>query len=120
MLGYLAEGYNALRRYGETAALIAPRIARGAARPIVVAPYLYALAMQGDRDGARRGRAAFTGPHVMRAAIDVALGDVRSALDELELARGEANGMMEIVSLDPVFEPLRGEQRFRTMLRRSA
>ena len=120
VLGYLAEGYNAMRRYDETVALLAPRVARGGAPPIAVAPYLYALASRGDREAARRGRAAFAGPHIMKASVDVALGDIHTALDELDLAQHEANGMMEIVSLDPVFAPLRDERRFRAMLRPSA
>lgn len=111
VLGYLAEALNAAGRYAETVELLTPRDGEKHAASVMTA-YARALALVGDRRRALDIRSAFGGPAVMRASIDLALGEPARALDLLERALGEDNGLLAIVNYDPVFEPLRAEPRY--------
>jgi predicted Zn-dependent protease len=113
--GYLAEALNAMGQYAETVELAAP----GPGQPqtaAVTTAYARALALSGDRERAVTVRDAFAGPAVMQAAIELALDAPERALDLLELGITEDNGLLAVVDLDPVFEPLRGEKRYASIL----
>ena len=117
VLGYLVESLNALGRYDETVATVEAHLARGAAAPAWLTAYTRALAFLGDTERARAQHRAFEGPHAMRAAIAVALGEDVAALNELELAAVEGNGMIDIAVYDPAFAPLQDEKRFKRLVR---
>ena len=52
------------------------------------------------------------------ALVYAGLGDTQQALDWLERAYEERSGWMIFLYVDPVFDPLHGEPRFRDLLRR--
>jgi predicted Zn-dependent protease len=115
VLGYLTEALNATGRYAETIEVAAP-VAGESHSTSVTTAYARALALSGDRQGALAVREAFRGPAVMQSAIDLALGDTARALDMLERATGEDNGLLAVVDYDPAFEPLRAEPRYAKVL----
>ncbi|MCM2268724.1 MAG: protein kinase [Thermoanaerobaculia bacterium] len=55
---------------------------------------------------------------VRRAALHARAGDPEAALDWLERAADEHNPRLSTVGVDPAFDSLRGEARFRALLRR--
>ena len=111
VMGYLAEALNATGRYAETIEVAAPLAGDPHAGSVITA-YARALALSGDRDGAVAVRDGFTGPAAMLAAMELALGDHARALDLLERAVDEDNGLLTVVDYDPVFAPLRDEPRY--------
>jgi tetratricopeptide (TPR) repeat protein len=115
VMGYLAESLNAMGRYAETVEVAAPLAGEPHAATVTTA-YARALALSGDRDGARALRDVFRGPAVMQAAIELALDEPVRALDLLERGVGEANGLLAVVDYDPAFEPLRDEPRYARIL----
>jgi serine/threonine-protein kinase len=115
VMGYLAEALNATGRYAETIAAAAPFAGEQHSTSVTTA-YARALALSGDRERALAVRKGFRGPAVMQAAIDLALGDTAGALDLLERATGEHNGLLAVIDFDPAFEPLRDEPRYARVL----
>jgi tetratricopeptide (TPR) repeat protein len=115
VLGYLTESLNATGRYAETIEVAAP-VAGASHSTSVTTAYARALALSGDREGALAVRSVFRGPAVMQSAIDLALGDTARALDMLECATSEDNGLLAVVDFDPAFEPLRAEPRYAKVL----
>lgn len=115
ILGYYAETLNALGRFAETIALI------GAAPPAainftVTSALVRAHAMLGDTDAARSIADGFDGPAVSCAAVALSLGDEDRAWRELERARFEPNGMLELAPFDTAFASLYDEPRFRKLV----
>jgi predicted Zn-dependent protease len=117
VLGYLTEALNAEGRFADTIDVAAAHAEGGAHAAAVTTAYARALALSGDREHAAAVRARFTGPAVMQAAIDVALGETGRALDLLGVAVDEDNGLLTVIDYDPAFEPLRGEPRYAHTLR---
>jgi tetratricopeptide (TPR) repeat protein len=120
VIGYLAEALNAEGRFAETIATLAPDIAAGRANYAAQAAYVRALAMAGDVETARRIADAYDGPSVPRAAMRVSLDDFDGALAALLAARFEGDGMIRLVDIDPAFDALRDDRRFKDLLERRA
>ena len=83
----------------------------------------YALALSGDTDAARAclaGLRANEGTRYVRpydtALIHTALGETERALDDLERAYRERGNWLNYLRVDPAFDALRGEERFRGLL----
>jgi predicted Zn-dependent protease len=117
VLGYLTEALNADGRYAETIDVAARHAGGGSHAAAVTTAYARALALSGDRERAAEVRERFTGPAVMQAAMDVALGETGRALGLLDAAVHEDNGLLAVVDYDPAFEPLRAEPRYAQILR---
>jgi tetratricopeptide (TPR) repeat protein len=93
--------------------------------PFSIGDLGYALAKAGERDEAARiredlieRRAHPYYPAFPIAEIEVGLGRTDSALEWLDRAVGERHVGYYLPSVDPIYEPLRADPRFRTLLAR--
>jgi TolB-like protein/Tfp pilus assembly protein PilF len=75
-----------------------------------------ARALPMERDLAAKVRAA-SAPSYTMIYVELGLGDRARALDWLEKALEERGQAVKWIGVDPLFDPLRGEPRFQTMLR---
>lgn len=84
-----------------------------------------ALARAGKTDVARetlqtleaKSKKEYVSP-VEFATLHIALGDAQRAIDWMELAFSERRGWMAYLNVHPLLDPLRGEERFRALVRR--
>ena len=116
--GTYAETLNALGRYEESAAMVAGALDDPLAHGTRAA-YARALALSGNREGARAVAASFRGPLVEQAAIALSLGDEDAAWRALERAPAEKGALLEVVPYDPVFASIAPEPRFLKILAES-
>jgi tetratricopeptide (TPR) repeat protein len=85
----------------------------------------HAYGVSGQRDEAKKAMAdlqkmaqvRYVPPHEF-AAIHLGLGEHQKALDLLEKAFQEHSGLMVYLKLEPVLDPLRGERRFKELVRK--
>ena len=85
----------------------------------------YIEAASGDREAAntrlqelrRLASASYVSPYYL-ALIYTALGQKAEALSELERSHAEQDSTLVTVNIDPRFDPLRGEDRFRALVAR--
>ena len=95
---------------------------RGAG-PYAIATLAYVLGRKGDREGAlahlrdleQRAAAGYVSS-VAFATLYLGLGDIEQALDWTERARAERRGWVTYLRINPIFDPLRGSPRFRTLI----
>jgi DNA-binding winged helix-turn-helix (wHTH) protein/tetratricopeptide (TPR) repeat protein len=126
-LGYRCLGLAYLRTGNEEPALRALRkaVELTGEGPAMRALLARAQAETGARRDARRELAAldalssatFVSP-CARAAVRVALGDLKRALDLLEQGVEERDALALFIRCDPGFEALRGQARYRALLSR--
>ena len=84
-----------------------------------------AYALSGDRVRAKalqesllaRARSEYVSPYTL-AFVPLGLGDTSVALGWLEKALKERTLPLKWIGVDPLFDPLRGEARFRAILKR--
>jgi tetratricopeptide (TPR) repeat protein len=117
----LAEAYLQIGRPGEALAAIdevkSPSAQLLAARAEV-------LAASGEKDAARalveqvEQRAGAIPPAVALAGARLALGDKEAALAWLEKALAQGDQLLLRLKVNPMWDPLRGEPRFRALLSR--
>lgn len=114
-LGDHARGLKALRR--------AVELSRDG--PGMSALLAWALARAGDAAGARRKLASLEAlaasgfaPHCIGAAALLELGEAEAALSRLEQGVEARDAYAVFLGADPLFAPLRGHARFRTLLAR--
>lgn len=112
-------------KYSEALAMLEKARAMEEEIPAILAAMGQIFALSGDRDGARgvlaRLRARARERHIPAtcfAVVHLGLDETQLALDWLE--RGCAGQEMSLASLGvhPVYDPLRGEPRFRALLKR--
>lgn len=93
--------------------------------PVFIALQGHALGLSGDRAGALR--AVFDLRHLSQsryvsplyfAAVDIGLGQKKSALDFLDKAYKERTDRLVYLNVDPMADPLRDETRFRDLMTR--
>jgi hypothetical protein len=91
----------------------------------VKASLAHVLAATGDRRRARElldelaaeGRGRYVAPFYA-AVIHAALDEREPALQALETAHAERSGWMVFLGVEPFFDDLRGEARFRTLMQK--
>ena len=107
-------------------AISALKQAKGMNAPPFVTAYLaFAYGAAGDRPGAiaelddlKKMSSDGTVLPFNLALVRLGLGDHAGALDGLEQAYAANSQMMPWIGRDPIFDPLRSEPRFATLLRR--
>lgn len=91
--------------------------------PAMIALYGHTLALSGDTAGARKALADLQ--HLAQSryvsslyysAIQLGLGQIRMALDDLDQAYKERNDRLVYLGVDPIADPLRSEPRFTQLL----
>ncbi len=95
----------------------------GEPHPLPMAALVHACAASGRADDARmylelmeeRGKTDYVAPYWMAIAY-LGLGERNTALDYLEKAYRERDVTMVLLNVDPVFDPLRSEPRFKKLL----
>ena len=86
-----------------------------------------AYARQGKTDEARKvlarlmeqAKSQYTSPYAF-AVVLTALGDKARAIDELERGYDEAGFYISLINVDPLFDDLRGDPRFETLVEKIA
>jgi tetratricopeptide (TPR) repeat protein len=93
--------------------------------PVSAACLGYLLAKSGDRSGALAMRSRLAGtnrpeiaPAYWVALLHAALGDQDAALAELQTACEQRDPWLDTIAVDPRFEPLRADSRFRAIVNR--
>jgi TolB-like protein/Tfp pilus assembly protein PilF len=93
--------------------------------PVSAACLGYLLAKSGDRSGALAMRSRLAGtnrpeiaPAYWVALLHAALGDQDAALAELQTACEQRDPWLDTIAVDPRFEPLRADPRFRAIVNR--
>jgi hypothetical protein len=112
------------RLFGWHGALL-PSGRSGIHKGVALSHLAQARAMSGNRAEARKILLALQEPSEPKfvsawdfAQIHIALGDKSKALDFLEKAADQHFGWVVILAVDPTFDPLRAEPRFKALQRR--
>ena len=118
----------ALQRLGrrqEAIAELRAAVDASSGSPDMVAQLGFALAVAGDAAGARREEerlAALSAERYVsaysRALLPLGRGDRATSLDWLERAADERSWYLPFIAVEPDLEPLRGEPRFRALVKR--
>lgn len=93
--------------------------------PAITALYGHTLALSGDSAGAHEALASLRALAKSRyvsslyfAAINIGLGQKKTALDLLEKAYQERSDRLVYLNVDPMADPLRSEPRFQDLMKR--
>jgi len=122
---WLGSAYREKRMYSEALEQFSEARKLSGDHPAIIALYGHALAMAGDKVGARDALAEL---HLLAqsryvsslyfAAVYTGLGEKSTALDWLDKAYKERNDRLLYLNVDPMADPLRSEPRFQALLNR--
>jgi len=121
---WLGSAYREKKMYAEALRQFSEARKLSSDHPAIMALYGHALALSGDRAGARRtlvdlelvAKSRYVSS-LYFAAVYTGLGEKSLALDWLDKAYKERNDRLLYLNVDPMADPLRSEPRFQKMMK---
>ena len=122
---WLGSAYREKHMYAEALQQFAAGRKVSGDHPVFIALQGHALGLAGDRAGALNAatelqhlsQSRYVSP-LYFAAVDIGLGQKKSALDFLDKAYQERTDRLVYLNVDPMADPLRDETRFRDLMTR--
>jgi len=122
---WLGSAYREKHMYTEALQQFAEGRKVSGDHPVFIALHGHALGLTGDRAGAlmaatelqHLSQSRYVSP-LYFAAVDIGLGQKKSALDFLDKAYKERTDRLVYLNVDPMADPLRDEGRFRDLMTR--
>jgi TolB-like protein/Tfp pilus assembly protein PilF len=122
---WLASGYREKKMYPEAIQEFQQVLKQAGDNPAMLTVYGHALAVSGDKTGARKVLAELHGlaqtryvPAVYFAVMHVGLGEYDTAFKWFDKALQERNDRLVYLAVDPLADPLRSDRRFPNLLTR--
>jgi TolB-like protein/Tfp pilus assembly protein PilF len=122
---WLAWAYREKKMYPQAIEILDRARQQSNNNPALLGPYGHALAISGNKDGARRALAELQGiaqhqyvPSLYFAGIYVGLGEKDEAFNWLEKAYQERHDRLVYLGVDPMADPLRSDARFHELMKK--
>ena len=122
---YLGQSYEQKKLYPKAIETFEKGMAQAERHPQLIASLGHAYAMAGDRTGAQRSinelldlsKQRYVDPYLF-AVIYVGLGDKAKTIEWLEKAYSDHTFFLLWLNVDPIFDPIRDDKRFRDLVQR--